>query len=57
MCHRCCSCAPAGDTRLLRGPGIPPLTGSTVTTVALTGLGRKALANYTQALRELLGGL
>jgi DNA-binding MarR family transcriptional regulator len=27
------------------------------TTVALTGLGRKALANYTQALRELLGGL
>jgi DNA-binding transcriptional ArsR family regulator len=27
------------------------------TTVALTNLGRKALDSYTQALRELLGGL
>jgi DNA-binding MarR family transcriptional regulator len=27
------------------------------TTVALTGHGRKALASYTQALRDLLGGL
>jgi DNA-binding MarR family transcriptional regulator len=28
-----------------------------VTTVALTGHGRKALTAYTQALRDLLGGL
>jgi DNA-binding MarR family transcriptional regulator len=28
-----------------------------ITTVALTGHGRKALATYTQALRDLLGGL
>ena len=28
-----------------------------VTTVALTGHGRKALGAYTQALRDLLGGL
>jgi DNA-binding MarR family transcriptional regulator len=27
------------------------------TTVTLTGHGRKALGNYTQALRDLLGGL
>jgi DNA-binding MarR family transcriptional regulator len=27
------------------------------TTVTLTGQGRKALATYTQALRDLLGGL
>jgi DNA-binding MarR family transcriptional regulator len=27
------------------------------TTVALTGHGRKALDSYTQALRDLLGGL
>jgi DNA-binding MarR family transcriptional regulator len=30
---------------------------ATITTVALTGPGRKALAAYTQALRDLLGGL
>jgi DNA-binding MarR family transcriptional regulator len=29
----------------------------TVTTVALTGHGRKALSAYTEALRDLLGGL
>jgi len=29
----------------------------TITTVALTGHGREALSAYTQALRELLGGL
>ena len=29
----------------------------TITTVALTGHGRKALGAYTQALRDLLGGL
>jgi DNA-binding transcriptional ArsR family regulator len=29
----------------------------TVTTVALTGHGRKALDDYTRTLRELLGGL
>jgi hypothetical protein len=28
-----------------------------ITTVALTGHGRKALDTYTQALRDLLGGL
>jgi DNA-binding MarR family transcriptional regulator len=28
-----------------------------ITTVALTGHGRKALGTYTQALRDLLGGL
>ena len=28
-----------------------------ITTVALTGHGRKALGAYTQALRDLLGGL
>jgi len=28
-----------------------------ITTVALTGHGRKALNSYTQALRDLLGGL
>jgi DNA-binding MarR family transcriptional regulator len=28
-----------------------------ITTVALTGHGRAALDNYTQALRDLLGGL
>jgi hypothetical protein len=28
-----------------------------ITTVALTGHGRKALSTYTQALRDLLGGL
>jgi DNA-binding MarR family transcriptional regulator len=28
-----------------------------ITTVALTGHGREALGSYTQALRELLGGL
>ena len=28
-----------------------------ITTVALTGNGRKALGSYTQALRDLLGGL
>jgi DNA-binding MarR family transcriptional regulator len=28
-----------------------------ITTVALTGHGREALGNYTQALRDLLGGL
>ena len=28
-----------------------------ITTVALTGHGRSALASYTQALRDLLGGL
>jgi DNA-binding MarR family transcriptional regulator len=28
-----------------------------ITTVALTGRGRKALGTYTQALRDLLGGL
>jgi len=30
---------------------------TSVTTIALTGHGRKALAAYTQALRDLLGGL
>jgi hypothetical protein len=30
---------------------------ATITTVALTGHGRKALDAYTQALRNLLGGL
>ena len=29
----------------------------TITKVALTGHGRKALSSYTQALRDLLGGL
>ncbi|MDR2987682.1 MAG: transcriptional regulator [Nocardiopsaceae bacterium] len=31
--------------------------GVSMTTVALTGHGRKALATYTEALRDLLGGL
>jgi DNA-binding MarR family transcriptional regulator len=32
-------------------------TATTTTTVALTSHGRKALTAYTQALRDLLGGL
>jgi DNA-binding PadR family transcriptional regulator len=32
-------------------------TAPKVTTVALTTQGRKALTTYTQALRDLLGGL